>query len=76
MTVPNERTRAVNQTRQFLQELMRPDRTPRIPRRIREQAASLLKHYPSQWDMDTIANREDGIPDVVPGNKVFGNSWL
>ncbi|WP_345774098.1 BPSL0761 family protein [Hydrogenophaga sp. YM1] len=46
MTIPFERTRAVLQTRELLKRLMDPKDTPRVPRWLRGQAKSLLRHYP------------------------------
>ena len=48
MTLPDERYRAVVQTRQFLLRLLT---TPRIPKTIKADARSCLRHYPSDWDM-------------------------
>lgn len=61
MTLPDERYRAVIQTKKFLIDLCSPDRTPRIPKSIRQQANSLLRHYPSDWDMERAS---EGSPDV------------
>ncbi len=61
MTLPDERYRAVVQTKKFLIDLCSPDRTPRIPKSIRQQANSLLRHYPSDWDMERAS---EGSPDV------------
>jgi hypothetical protein len=52
MTLPYERTNAVNYTREFLRDLLDPKKTPRIPRELRRRAGSLLKHYPTEYDMD------------------------
>lgn len=57
MTIARERTRAVNQTYKFLEDLIDPKKTPRLPKMIRQRALSLLKHYPNSWDME-IAVRE------------------
>lgn len=46
MTMPAERTRAVNEARKFLQELTNPQMTPGIPEKIRYAASALLRHYP------------------------------
>jgi hypothetical protein len=51
MTLPDERYRAVMETMRFLTDLCNPDVTPRVPKAIRQQAHSLLRHYPSSWDM-------------------------
>ena len=61
MTLPDERYRAVIWTELFLKDLCNPTKTPRVPKHIRDQARSLLRHYPSTWDMNRAA---DGAPDV------------
>lgn len=71
MTIPVERTNAVINTEQFLLQLLDPKKTPRVPRYIREQAHRLLRHYPTKFDMQFIAKREDGAQDVM-SYKVFG----
>lgn len=61
MTLPDERYRAVIQTRRFLFDLCNPQHTPRVPKIIRDTARSMLRHYPSDWDMTRAA---EGAPDV------------
>ena len=61
MTLPDERYRAVRQTKKFLIDLCSPQRTPRVPKAIRQQANSLLRHYPSDWDMTLAA---ESAPDI------------
>ena len=58
MTMPDERYRAVVQTQRFLLEILT---TPRVPKAIKDQARSCLRHYPSDWDMKRAAV---GAPDV------------
>ena len=62
MTLPDERYRAVCQTRQFLTDLL--DRTiyPRVPREIRIEASRLLRHYPGVYDLDRLSEKS---PDVI-----------
>jgi len=48
MTLPDERYRAVVQTQRFLLQILT---TPRVPKAIKDQARSCLRHYPSDWDM-------------------------
>ena len=55
MTLPDERYRAVVQTRRFLLDLCNREHTPRVPKLIRETARSMLRHYPSDWDMQSAA---------------------
>jgi hypothetical protein len=61
MTLPDERYRAVKYTYQFLCDLMDHTKTPRVPKAIREQARSCLRHYPSEWDLRQAA---EGAPHV------------
>ena len=56
VTLPDERYRAVVQTRRFLLDLCNPEHTPRVPKLIRETARSMLRHYPSDYDMRTAAH--------------------
>jgi hypothetical protein len=70
-----ERTRAVNQTRDFLYELIDPKKTPRVPKSIRQQAHHLLRHYPNQHDMQLAAAREDYAYPNPLAYRVFGESW-
>ena len=61
MTLPDERYRAVVQTRRFLLDLCNPDHTPRVPKLVRETARAMLRHYPSEFEMRRAA---EGAPDV------------
>jgi hypothetical protein len=51
MTLPDERYRAVVQTIRFLTDLQSSTVYPRVPKQVRKDALSLLRHYPSAWDM-------------------------
>lgn len=55
MTLPDERYRAVVQTRRFLLDLCNPQHTPRVPKLVRETARDMLRHYPDTWDMQQAA---------------------
>ena len=55
MTMPEERTRAIMQTREFLQELTRY-----ADNAVRQEAVRLLRHYPCAGDVN-IAHR--AIPE-------------
>jgi hypothetical protein len=74
MTLPYERTNAVNWTREFLYDLLDPKKTPRIPRELRRRAGSLLKHYPTEYDMD----RASGALSTgsIPTEPVFSKDTL
>lgn len=68
MTLPDERYRAVLHTQQFLLELCNPKATPKVPGAVREKARSLLRHYPSSFDMDRISEK---APEVVNNKKTL-----
>ena len=75
MTVPIERTNAVIRAEKFLYDLLDPKKTPRVPRSIRQQASNLLRHYPSEFDMNMIADREDTEGNNGISYKVFGKGY-
>jgi hypothetical protein len=56
MTLPIERTYAVQNTEQFLLDLCNSKKTPRVPAGIREQARRLLRHYPTKYDLVYMDN--------------------
>lgn len=62
MTLPDERYRAIQCTRHFLMSLLDPKETPRIPRAVRGEAYRLLRHYPSDYDLDRLSEKS---PDVI-----------
>jgi hypothetical protein len=69
MTMPYERTRAVLQTRAFLQELLDPVKTPDVTRNVRTEARHLLRHYPVEADLVIAAHacpQWFGLPKVTP----------
>jgi len=66
--MPEERTRAVLQTKEFLEELRSPARMPRVPKHVRDEARRLLRHYPSAGDLDWA---HEGVPwlwGAAPGD--------
>lgn len=58
MTTASERTRAVLMTRALLEEL---SQSPDYSQSLREQAAGLLRHYPSARHIDIAAA---AFPDI------------
>jgi len=60
MTLPDERYRAVKWAEAFLKRLAGGD-YPRVPKAVREEARSILRHYPLWWDMQRAAQ---AAPDV------------
>jgi len=54
MTIPFERTRALIETKQFLEQLLVPEDSPGVPDWAREQARKLLRHYPTYSNIDFL----------------------
>ena len=75
MTVPVERTRAVIRTQKFLFDLLDPKVTPRVPLSVRKEARNLLRHYPTEFEMNMIADREDGMEVAAFSMKIFGKDY-
>jgi len=60
MTMPDERTRSIVQTRELLEEMADARRMPDLPAALRIEAKRLLRHFPDQGVI-TIMCRE--LPD-------------
>jgi hypothetical protein len=62
MTLPDERYRALKWAETFLQDLLDPAKTPRVPKSVRAQARAVLRHYPGSYYIDELARR---APDII-----------
>jgi hypothetical protein len=60
MTLPDERYRAVKNAQQFLSRLA-GGQYARVPKAVRAEARSILRHYPNDWDMNRAAQTS---PDI------------
>ena len=60
MTLPDERYRSVKWAEAFLKRLAGGE-YPRTPKAVRDEARSILRHYPSNYDMLRAAA---GAPEV------------
>jgi hypothetical protein len=74
MTIASERTRAVNDTYEFLRDLLHPKQTPGVPRSVRQRALALLRHYPTRWDIEMVV--EEGSSRFGNENNPFGTKGL
>lgn len=62
MTLPDERYRAVMWASRFLTDLAHDRKKyPRVPKAVRQEAYSILRHYPGSWDMTKVS---EAAPDV------------
>ena len=71
MTTPEDRYRALKQSRKLLEELCDPGKTPRVPSIVRDRARSILRHYPSDYNLDQLAeNSPELLEKISPGDKL------
>lgn len=70
MTMPDERTRAVINTRKFLSDLLNSKATPKVPKEIREKAYRLLKHYPTAFYIKMAASGDLEVFDKTEATRL------
>jgi hypothetical protein len=68
MTLPDERYRALKQAKKLMEELCDPGRTPRVPSLIRDRARGALRHFPSDYELDRMAEDCPELLDKHPFN--------
>ena len=62
MTLPDERYRAVRSAERFLREVaFDTKKYPNVSTAVREEAASILRHFPQEYEMKKAAEK---APDV------------
>ena len=62
MTLPDERYRSVLWAKRFLESVAYDYKAyPRISKAVRGEAHSILRHFPSEFDMKETANK---IPEI------------
>lgn len=66
MTTSDERYRAMKQGKKLLEELCDPGRTPRVPSLIRDRARAALRHFPNDYEIDTLAEQCPSLLDKKP----------
>lgn len=73
MTLPDERYRALKQCKKLLEELCDPGRTPRVPSIVRDRARGALRHFPSDYDIDRLADECPNLLDKQSfSDKLYG----
>lgn len=62
MTLPDERYRAVIWAGRFLREISyNTVKYPRVPKKVRQEAYSILRHFPNPYD---IKHAAESCPEV------------
>lgn len=63
------------QTKQFLEAILDPQKTPMVPRGMRGQAKALLRHYPSLFEIEQIHKTlPDKFGPVPPFSRMGGKA--
>ena len=68
MTTAEDRYRAIKQSRKMLEELCDPGKTPRVPSIVRDRARSILRHFPSDLDLDRLAENNPELLEKKSNN--------
>ncbi len=67
MTLPNEWFISMKKNREFLFDLLNPEKTPRVSKDVRKRASECLKHFPMKPEIDQLeemynnSNKDKGI---------------
>jgi hypothetical protein len=69
MTLPDERYKAIKQGKKLLEELCDPGKTPRVPSLVRDRARTALRHFPNDFEIDTLAAK---CPEIIENRKIGG----
>jgi hypothetical protein len=54
MTLPDERYRAIMMAKKLMEDLSSSSEIKRVPLAVRQQARAVLRHFPSEYDLDQI----------------------
>lgn len=62
MTTPHERFRALIRASDFIYRLTNPELSKRVPKVVRDEARSILRHFPFPIELEELAKLDrDGI---------------
>ena len=62
MTLPDERYTALIRAKDFFESLLDPKITPRVPKSIRAEARSVLRHFPDNYHLVVLS---EACPNVL-----------
>jgi hypothetical protein len=62
MTLPDERYRAIMFAKSLCEDLMFANKTPGVPKAIRERARAVLRHFPDEYYLSMLA---EARPDII-----------
>lgn len=70
MTMPDERYRAMLEGMRLIEDLLIPQVTPRVPGAIRERARWVMRHFPSAYELEQIA---EAVPSKLSTKNFQGH---
>ena len=59
MTLPSEEKQSLYSAKIFLRDLLDPKKTPKIPKKIRRRALTILRHYPHNFEITYMFNLQE-----------------
>jgi hypothetical protein len=68
MTLPRERTNSLRMARDFLESLLNPTLTPRVPKDIRRQAYWCLRHFPHDREIEMATKALPRVFGAIEGD--------
>jgi len=66
--MPDERYRAMVEGMKFIEDLLIPQLTPRVPTHIRERACRVMRHYPTALDFEKLARAAPNLLETKDYN--------
>ena len=74
MTLPYQEKHSLLRTKKFLLSLLDPKKTPRVPKSVRDEAGSCLRHYPYDVYIDMMYEwREQNDQEAIPSSPTNGS---
>jgi hypothetical protein len=74
MTLPNEWFISMRKNREFLFELLNPEKTPKVPKEVRKRASECLKHFPMKPEIDEIESIYNDFIKNKKNGDLYGES--
>jgi hypothetical protein len=68
MTTSEDRYRSLKQGKKLLEELCDPGKTPRVPSIIRDRARGILRHFPSDYEIDQLTEHSPELLEKISYN--------
>lgn len=64
----------MRKNREFLFELLNPEKTPKVPKEVRKRASECLKHFPMKPEIDEIESIYNDFIKNKKNGDLYGES--